>query len=66
MYETLFYFNKNRTGCVPYKDSLHFKLCVQSALSFGRSSINYNVKWALEMFLESKSKRTKKLENITT
>lgn len=45
--------------------TLHFKLCLQSALSFGRSNIKYNVKCALEMLLESKGKRTRSLETIT-
>lgn len=58
----LFYFNKNRTGYVPFRDASHFKLCLQSVLPFGR--INYNVKWALEKHLESKGKRTKRLEML--
>ena len=64
MYEALFYLNKNRTGNAPFKDSLHVTLCLQNAPSFGRSIINYNVKWVLEMLLEPKGKRTRKLENF--
>lgn len=59
------YFNKNRTGYIAFKDSLHFKLHLQSVLSFGRSSINYSLKWALEMLQESKDNSTKRLENVT-
>lgn len=58
-YETFFYINKNRTGYVPFKDSPHFKLCLQSIPSFDRTSINYNVKMALEVLWNQKARGLK-------
>lgn len=37
MYETLFHFNKNRTGYAPFKDSLFNSNYVCKVHSFGRS-----------------------------
>lgn len=60
MHETLSYVNKKRTGCVPFTDSPHFKLHLQSVLSYGSNNINHNVNGFLKYFWNPKAREEAK------